>query len=163
MSYSRRKLKKPAKLSSSSFEKKAADSKASSLRAHARHALPKILLVQTPPLSQASSAMNSSRRSQTRKRVFITAVLFAAFSWTLLVSVSPQLHGSIHGDANRSDHICAITLIGSGSYEYSAQPPLVIVPLSAAQFSKISASTPCWVQSLFLGARIFEHAPPAHG
>jgi hypothetical protein len=107
--------------------------------------------------------MNSSGRSQTCARVLVAAALFAAFSWTLLVSVSPQLHGCIHGDANRSDHVCVITLIGSGSYDHAAHPPLVTVPLPAVQFSKIPALTPCWVQSPFLGAHIFEHAPPARG
>jgi hypothetical protein len=107
--------------------------------------------------------MKSLGRSQTCARVLVAAVLFAVFSWTLLVSVSPQLHARIHADAHRSDHICAITLIGSGNYEHGAQPPLVTVPLPAVQFSKIPALTPCWVQSLFLGAHIFEHAPPARG
>ena len=93
---------------------------------HARaRALPGKLLAQTPPLSQGPRPMNSSGRSQTCARVFVAAVLFAAFSWTLLVSVSPRLHARIHDDANRADHVCAITLIGSGSYEHGAQPSLV--------------------------------------
>jgi len=107
--------------------------------------------------------MNSSGRSQTGVRVLVASVLFAAFSWTLLVSVSPRLHARIHADAHRADHVCSITLIGSGSYEHGAHPPLVTVPLPAVQFSKIPALTPCWVQSPFLGAHIFEHAPPARG
>lgn len=105
--------------------------------------------------------MNSSGRSQTCARVLVAAVLFAAFSWTLLVSVSPQLHARIHADAHRADHVCPVTLIASGSYEHGAQPPLVIVPLPSVQFSKLPALSPCWVVSPFLGARIFEHAPPA--
>jgi hypothetical protein len=107
--------------------------------------------------------MNSAGRSQNSARVLVAAVLFAAFSWTLLVSVSPRLHGCIHNDANRSGHVCVITLIGSGSYDHAAHPPLVTLPLPAVQFSKIPALTPCWVQSPFLGAHIFEHAPPARG
>jgi hypothetical protein len=107
--------------------------------------------------------MNNSGRSQARACVFVAAVLFAAFSWTLLVSVSPQLHARIHADAHRVDHVCAVTLIASGNYEHAGQPPLIIVPLPAVQFSKIPALTPCWVQSPFLGAHIFEHAPPARG
>jgi hypothetical protein len=107
--------------------------------------------------------MNSSARSQTCARVLIAAVLFAAFSWTLLVSLSPQLHARIHADAHRADHVCPVTLIASGGYEHGTQPSLVIVPLPAVQFSKIPALTPCWVESPFLGAHIFEHAPPARG
>jgi hypothetical protein len=122
---------------------------------------PEKWLAQTLPLSQAARPMNSSGRSKTCARVLVAAILFAAFSWTLLVGVSPRLHARIHADAHRGDHVCAITLIGSGSYEHGAQPPLVTVPLPAVQFSKIPALTPCWVQSPFLGAHIFEHAPPA--
>ena len=128
-----------------------------------RRPLPGKWLAQSPPLAHAGRPMNSSGRSQNSARALVAAVLFAAFSWTLLVSVSPRLHGCIHGDANRSDHVCAITLIASGSYEHGAQSPLVTVPLPAVQFSKIAALTPCWVQSPFLGAHIFEHAPPARG
>jgi hypothetical protein len=52
-------------------------------------------------------------------------------------------------------------MIASGSYNHAAHPPLVSAPIPAVQFSKIPALTPQWVESPFLGARIFEHAPPA--
>jgi hypothetical protein len=116
-----------------------------------------------PSIVTGFRPMNSSGRSQNSARALVAAVLFAAFSWTLLVSVSPQLHARIHADADRADHVCSVTLIGSGSYEHGAHPALVSVPLPAVQFSKIPALTPCWVQSPFLGAHVFEHAPPARG
>ena len=106
--------------------------------------------------------MNSTGRSQTRVRVLIAAVLVAAFSWTLLASISPQLHGYIHEDANRSDHICAITLIASGSYEHAGQPPVISAPQFDVCFPASTSLTPAWVEPLFLNAHIFEHAPPAH-
>jgi hypothetical protein len=105
--------------------------------------------------------MNRSRRSQTCAPVLVATGLFAAFSWTLLVSDSPQLHQRVHPDANRADHNCAVTLIASGSYDYAAHTPLVSAPGAAGQFSAIPTLTPCWVQSPFLSACIFEHAPPA--
>jgi hypothetical protein len=105
--------------------------------------------------------MNSSGRSQTCARALVAAVLFAAFSWTLLVSVSPRLHGCIHRDANRSDHICAITLVASGSYEHAGQPPIVSAPQSDVCFPATGSLTPVWVKPLFLDAHIFAHAPPA--
>jgi hypothetical protein len=105
--------------------------------------------------------MNSSGRSQTCARVLVAAVLFAAFSWTLLVSVSPQLHARIHADANRSDHVCSITLIGSGSYEQAGQLPLISTPHFAVCFAATASLTPAWVKPLFLKAHIFAHAPPA--
>ena len=52
--------------------------------------------------------------------------------------------------------------VASGSYDHTAQVPLVSAPVPAVHFSKIPALTPLWVQSPFLGACIFEHAPPAH-
>jgi hypothetical protein len=52
-------------------------------------------------------------------------------------------------------------MVASGSYNYSAHVPLVSAPVPAVQFSKIPALNALWVQPLFLGASIFEHAPPA--
>ena len=106
--------------------------------------------------------MNSSGRSQTCVRVLIAALLFAAFSWTLLVSFSPRLHGCIHDDANRSDHVCAITLIASGSYEHASQPPFISAPQLDICFTATASLNPSWVKPLFLNAHIFAHAPPAH-
>ena len=99
-------------------------------------------------------------KSCTTARACVAVFVSAAFLWMLVLSASPQLHARIHADANRTDHVCAITLIASGSYEHAAQPPLVSADALVSQFSEIPALTPCWVQSLFLGARIFEHAPP---
>jgi len=112
-------------------------------------------------LSQAPRPMNSSGRSRTRLRALVAAVLFAAFSWTLLVSISPRLHGCIHDDANRSDHICAITLVASGSYHHAGQPPVINPPQFHDCFTAAASLTPTWVKSLFLSAHIFAHAPPA--
>jgi hypothetical protein len=131
------------------------------VNAREARALPRKLLAQTPPLSQAPRPMNSSGRSRTYARVLVTAVLFSAFSWTLLVTVSPRLHGCIHADANRSDHVCAITLIASGNYEHAGQPPLIRAPQFDVWFAGAASLTTTWVKPLFLNAHIFAHAPPA--
>ena len=91
----------------------------------------------------------------------VAAGILSAFLWTLTLSVSPSLHERIHSDANRAEHSCAVTLIGSGSCNHSAHVPLVSAPVPAIQFSTIPALHPLWVPSPFLGACIFEHAPPA--
>jgi hypothetical protein len=96
-----------------------------------------------------------------QRRAIVAAFVSAGFFWALALSASPQLHQRVHKDANRAEHNCAVTVIASGSYDHAAHPPLISAPVPAIQFSKISAVTPCWVQSLFLGACIFEHAPPA--
>jgi hypothetical protein len=104
--------------------------------------------------------MTSSARSDSCA-CGLVAALFAAFSWTLLVSVSPQLHARIHADTHRSDHVCAITLIASGSYDHSAQPPLISPPKFNVWVPTSAALTSTWVKPLFLNAHIFAHAPPA--
>jgi hypothetical protein len=92
---------------------------------------------------------------------FIAAFVSAAFLWALALSASPKLHERVHPDANSAEHTCAVTFIASGSYDHSAQAPLITAPVPTVQFSKIPALSPQWVQSPFLGASIFEHAPPA--
>ena len=95
-------------------------------------------------------------------RASIAIFACAVFLWTLALSVSPQLHERLHPDANRIDHSCSVTLVASGNFNHSACPQLVSVPDLVDQFSSIPALTPQWVESAFLLARIFEHAPPAH-
>jgi hypothetical protein len=104
-----------------------------------------------------------ARSTTTRGRAFVTAFVFGGFLWALALSASPQLHQRVHKDANRAEHNCAATMIASGSYDHAAHAPSVSAPVPVIHFSKISALTPQWVESPFLGACIFEHAPPARG
>ena len=105
--------------------------------------------------------MSTLARSMDQGRAFIAICVSAAFVWTLALSSSPQLHHRFHTDANRVEHSCAATMIASGNYDQPAHPPLVSAPAPSVHFSKIPALTPHWVESPFLGASIFEHAPPA--
>ena len=107
--------------------------------------------------------MSTFAQPTNRGRAFVAAFVSAAFLWALALSVSPQLHQRVHKDVNRAEHNCAATMIASGSYNHAAHPPLVSAPVPAIHFSKIPALAPHWVESPFLGARIFEHAPPARG
>ena len=86
----------------------------------------------------------------------------AAFLSALALSVSPRWHELVHPDAKAAQHECAVTLIASGKYQQSDAPVLVSAPQPAVQFSKIPALQSVWVPAPFLGACIFEHAPPAH-
>ena len=105
--------------------------------------------------------MSTSGRSISRGRALVAGFVSAAFLWALALSASPQLHQRFHPDANRVEHGCAVTMIASGSYNHVSHPPLVTLPVPIIQFAKIPALTPHWVESPFLGASIFEHAPPA--
>src|SRR5438046_2205624 len=107
--------------------------------------------------------MSMFARSRDHGRAFVAICVGAAFLWALALSASPQLHQRVHKDANRVEHSCAVTMIASGSYDHAVHVPLVSAPTPAVQFSKIPALTPQWVESPFLGACIFERAPPACG
>jgi hypothetical protein len=99
-------------------------------------------------------------KSCTTARAWVAVFVSAAFLWMLVLSASPRLHARVHSDANRIEHTCAATFVTSGSYNYSGHAPLLAALVPAARFSKIPALRRFWVQPLFLGARIFEHAPP---
>src|SRR5207248_6557663 len=104
--------------------------------------------------------MRTFTHSIDRGRAFVAIFISTGFLYALALSASPQLHQRVHPDANRVEHNCVATMIASGSYNHAAHPPLVSAPVPVIHFSKIPALTPCWVQSPYLGARIFEHAPP---
>jgi hypothetical protein len=84
-----------------------------------------------------------------------------AFLSALALSAVPRWHELIHPDANKAQHECAVTLIGSGNYHKPVPAPLVAVPAPVFHFCFVPAQHPVWVASSFVSARIFEHAPPA--
>lgn len=109
------------------------------------------------PPHRNSPPMRSSRSD----RAVVAIFLCLAFLWTLALSASPELHQRVHRDANRGDHVCAVTMVASGNYDHSPNVPLGSVPALVDQSSLIPALTPQWVEPIFLIAGIFEHAPPA--
>lgn len=92
-------------------------------------------------------------------RAIVAAGFISGFLFALVLAASPQLHERIHQPIG-AGHECAVTLIGSGSYQEATPGPLVAAPVPALQFCFVPALHPVWVASPFLGARIFEHAPP---
>ena len=109
--------------------------------------------------NHSRNAMNKGARNF---RFFVTSGMFASLCLALVFAVAPQLHERIHPDAATSQHECAVTLVTSGKYQQSDAPVLVSAPQPAVQFSKIPALRSVWVPAPFLGACVFEHAPPAH-
>jgi hypothetical protein len=94
-------------------------------------------------------------------RAVVASSLLSAFLLALGLAASPQLHARFHSDAGSPNHECAVTLIASGKYEQADAPPVFAAPQPAVHFEKIPALAPVWVAAPFLGASIFEHAPPA--
>jgi hypothetical protein len=91
----------------------------------------------------------------------VASWICASLLSALALSVSPRWHELIHADAKSAKHECAVTLVSSGTFKQSTPAPLVVAPAPAPQFSFIPVLHPVWVASPFIGARIFEHAPPA--
>jgi hypothetical protein len=91
----------------------------------------------------------------------IALVLAAAIVLTLGLSVAPNFHERLHSTGG-SLHQCAVTLMASGSCHYGAAAPLMVAPTRVLHLSKIPALSSVWVESPFLAAHIFAHAPPAH-
>jgi hypothetical protein len=110
--------------------------------------------------AEAEARDSMKPTTSSRAYAFVGALAGIAFAWTLVLSVSPQLHERVHPDANRVEHGCAVTFVASGNYEQTAHAPLVVAPVASVQFSQLPAFTPQFVESPFLLARVFEHAPP---
>jgi len=86
-------------------------------------------------------------------------VLATAIVLMLGLSVAPNLHERLHPTA-ASLHECAVTLIGFGSCHHGAAAPELIAPTTTVHLSKVPVLGLPWVESPFLAARVFEHAPP---
>jgi hypothetical protein len=98
---------------------------------------------------------SNKARSHTCRRFRLCGI-----PWALALNASPQFHQQLHPDADRVEHSCAVTMMDSGGYNHVPHPSLTSLPLPTTQLSTVPALTPQWVESPFLGARIFEHAPP---
>jgi hypothetical protein len=111
---------------------------------------------------QKSVAQRSAEREGrvAMKRIAVHFGLIGAFLFANALSVSPQLHERVHPDANQSNHECAITLIAAGNYHHATADPLIGIPAPAIKFYDLATLDSTWVPSPFLGASIFEHAPP---
>lgn len=101
-----------------------------------------------------------SRESSVALRAIIAAGFIGAFLFALVLAAAPQLHERIH-QPEGATHECAVTLIASGKYQQSDAPVLVSVAQPAVHWGRIPSVHAVWVAAPFLGACIFEHAPPA--
>lgn len=104
---------------------------------------------------------DGGRKSRSMKRGLVCFGLIGALLFASALTASPHLHERIHSDANQPHHECAITLIAAGNYDHAIAAPVFEPPTPLVQFSKLPTLNSIWVASLFLSARIFEHAPPA--
>jgi hypothetical protein len=116
-------------------------------------------LAQFPGRPEARPAMKGSATA--RSAAVVASFLSIVFVWTLALSVSPRLHEQIHSDATRAEHSCAVTFVSAGSYDHVVPQPSVGLPTAPIRLAIVSMLSPQWVPSPFLGAHVFEHAPPS--
>jgi hypothetical protein len=94
-----------------------------------------------------------------KTRAFVSVALLIAWFAAMTLADTPALHERVH--TVDAQHQCATTLLASGSYEHAAAQVVLSVLQDAQQFANIAALNRVWVAAPFLGASIFEHAPPA--
>jgi hypothetical protein len=92
----------------------------------------------------------------------LTGVALAiCFAVALALAGSPQLHQRVHPLTDHPAHQCAVTLLDMGTCPLGDATPLIVRPRPAIPVQNLLILTPAWVSASFLGASIFEHAPPA--
>jgi hypothetical protein len=91
----------------------------------------------------------------------LVCLLIANLLIVVVLAASPQLHHLLHQDADRSEHECAITVMLSGGSDGSLVPQVfaagAILPIVHQFLPEMHSRD---VAPLFLGAHVFEHAPP---
>jgi hypothetical protein len=96
-----------------------------------------------------------------RGRAFAAIFVCTVFLWAVVLSASPQLHARIHANANRLEHVCAVTFVSAGQYEHSLSALIICAPAPAFEFCGVTALHSVWLQPILLAAHIFANAPPA--
>jgi hypothetical protein len=91
----------------------------------------------------------------------LVCLLVANLLVVVVLAASPQLHQLVHRDADRGEHECAVTVIVSGGSDDSSVPQVFDAgAILAVALDFLPETHSHDVASLFLSARVFEHAPP---
>jgi hypothetical protein len=94
-------------------------------------------------------------------RGLFSVVSLAAFLVALTLAAAPGLHTHLHADAGAAQHECAVTALSSGKIQLGSAGAAVPAPLLGDFTSARDVVHPVWVPAVFLGAGVFEHAPPS--
>ena len=112
------------------------------------------MMPHTPRVRLRLSGSNSSAF-----RAFVAAVVFGGVLMAIGLAAAPQLHHWLH-QSDGATHVCAATLLSSGSVEHSACEPVFASPHDLPTARVLFARTlPALIAALDF-ARL-EHAPPA--
>jgi hypothetical protein len=91
-------------------------------------------------------------------RLAVGCVVLAGLVLALFLASSPSVHAKLH----RSDavqHECLATVLHAGGCEDAVAPP-TFATFIAFLFQPASVDRSAGVESVFLAASVFEHAPP---
>ena len=97
-------------------------------------------------------------------RRFLSAALLAHVLALVVLTASPTAHRAVHGDADTSDHDCAVVLFAHGGVEQASGPvtvPVFIAPPTG--FAPLAVASGEFVPSVFATGGVFEHGPPTAG
>lgn len=101
------------------------------------------------------------REAKTWQRT-LTLALLLQFLLGLAMTASPWLHERLHHDANNQHHECVVTVLHSGGTDGTMVTPILAPDFHPTpEIATVSQVISCEVASIFLRARVFEHAPPA--
>ncbi len=105
--------------------------------------------------------MQEFREAKTWQRA-LTLALVLQFLLGLAMTASPWLHERLHHGANTEQHECVVTVMHSGGTDGTMVTPILAPDfLPAPETVAVAQDNSCSVASIFLRARVFEHAPPA--
>lgn len=104
--------------------------------------------------------MKRSRELTPWQRSLILALTFQ-FLLGLAMTSSPWLHERLHHDAAGGHHECVVTVMHSGGTDGTPLAPVIAPEFHSAPLLTLAEVAPCDVASIFLSARVFEHAPPS--
>ena len=91
--------------------------------------------------------------------MFSSAIL-AGLVFALLLAAFPALHDQLHAESEGAQHECLATVLHFGLGSGPETPPALVIELGPlVGIGPIIPQSPS-VESVFLSACVFEHAPP---
>ncbi len=103
------------------------------------------------------------RKHKAWQRSLILA-LALHFLLGLAMTASPWLHERLHHEANDDQHECLVAVMHSGGTDGTVIAPVLAPDFHPApEFVPVAERHSSEIPSIFLRARVFEHAPPSLG
>ncbi len=92
-------------------------------------------------------------------RSALGGLVLAGFVLALFMTVSPELHKSLHHDADEVQHECLATMLDNGGCEGAPVVLFAALPVPESQLVVLIPNAVA-AASFFLSCSIFEHGPP---